>query len=252
MRSPSTHLQQPVENQLSETVAWLLDRSDALARRFATCLVGDDDAAVAAIERAVAIGANSQVPLPPLPGTGSPRPDLAIVGSDRSFQVLVEVKVDASEHVYVIDGVPVAQTSVYIRSWRDATNPHTEAKVRKVATLTREVSTVYEPDRMRGATVTWAEFEAVLGEQIERGEMESSVAAVATDLREVLKARILGTVVDAAKLAELQSWGRPLVALTRDYLVTELQAAAPGNVVAGKWSVGGMMNVCPKPLEQAV
>src|SRR5947208_572316 len=90
--TPSTPATQPLENQMTETLAWLIDRSPAFARAFIQLFVMNDVQATAAAAGCSAFGASTQVRLPKLPGAGHPRPDLSVCGDGRRFQGLIEVK----------------------------------------------------------------------------------------------------------------------------------------------------------------
>ena len=109
MSQPTSLSQQPIENQLTEVVAFLLDRSDAFARGF----VGLGDARDGDLRDAVAnagqIGARTRISLPAPGPSGLPQrttlfPDLSIDGSNLAFQVLVEAKVDAELHRTTMSG----------------------------------------------------------------------------------------------------------------------------------------------------
>ena len=115
MKYPSTISLAPQENQFTEALAWLIDRSDLFARRFAELFLPADVVAQARV-----IGTLTQVGLPKASGSGMVWPDLSVVGSERVFELFVEVKVDASLNEYTdIDGHEVIlQPAYYIQAWK--------------------------------------------------------------------------------------------------------------------------------------
>lgn len=86
----------PLENQVTTVLAWLLARSDDFARSF--CRLFMDGPATGALDESHKVGTRTWITLPSLPGTGRLYPDLSIEGCNRLFQLLAEVKVDAGLH----------------------------------------------------------------------------------------------------------------------------------------------------------
>jgi hypothetical protein len=65
-----------LEDQLTEVLAWLLDREGAFSARFAALFVRKDPEALAAIDDVVRFGVETQIRLPPLTPEGNHlRPD---------------------------------------------------------------------------------------------------------------------------------------------------------------------------------
>lgn len=235
---PSTQLVQPFENQLTEVLAWLVDRADTFARRFAALFMPDGEAAEA-VRSAAVVGASTQVRLPPLTGTGSPRPDLSVVGSDRSFELLVEVKVGAGFHDYTVGGETLTQTDAYIRAWREGTVAATEANVRRVGTLSLQTDLAHAPDSWRAADVLWEGVTALIAELVGGDGFSPETRAVAADLLDVLRLRVVPT-GPAADLDDLLEWGRSLLKLVRPRLAARIKGSSEsGNITRGRDSVSG-------------
>src|SRR4051794_2281614 len=87
------------EDQWTEVLAWLIDRSRRFAAGVLELFLHGDEEALAAVQSAVVIGARTQVMLPSI-GAGAIWPDLSVEGSDRAFQLLVEVKLGSEFHEY--------------------------------------------------------------------------------------------------------------------------------------------------------
>lgn len=129
MLQPTTALRHPIENQMSEVLAFLIDRDEAFARGFLVlCAGGTDTQLEDAVAGAKSIGARTQISLPAASPAGLPQrttlfPDISIDGSDQAFQLLVEVKVDATLHTTVISGVVFEQPDAYVHAWRRLREP---------------------------------------------------------------------------------------------------------------------------------
>jgi len=241
----------PVENQLTATLAWLLDRSERFARAFLALYAVGDPELGGAIEKAETVGARGWVTLPQLPGYGVMYPDLSIVGNARTFELLVEVKVDAAFHEFVIDGASVLQPDAYLHAWLDRTAPKSEAKVRRIGTLTRAGDATLEHQREeRAPDVSWGSVRAALAGLLADGGLDDGVALVAEDFLAVIDARALQheVVADQAFLGEggalvaavvelvcrerPQVTKGPTVAPQRDYAVGHLRVKHAGSVLA--------------------
>ena len=173
----------PFERQVTVTLAWLLDRSDVFARAFAKLFLGEG--AVAKAER---IGARAWATLPPVGVlTKHLYPDLLVVGSDRAFQLLVEVKVDAGIH-FVDVKQTMRQPEGYLYAWRGGESPPRGAEHRRVGTLTKGGPGYSPPeDPMRAADVRWQAVRDLLDGLL----LEPEVTAVAADFGAVLDDRVL-------------------------------------------------------------
>lgn len=205
-RLPSKVHLVPEENQLTGVLAWLCDHSEAHARDIATLFVEANDAeATAAIGESKAFAARTWVALPRESG-GYWFPDLEIAGSDRTIQIIVEVKVGAEPGEYA-DGEGdadrvVLQPDAYARAWY--TRPlETRARVCRVGTLTREYAFPMSREPLRGRDATWGELIALLESTSVRS---AAVEMVARDFAESLRQKVgLGTELDVDAAALLQA-----------------------------------------------
>lgn len=220
MSVPAKQGQHQHENQATEILAWLIDRSDVVARAAAGLFLGD----LPALRGAERIAARTQVSLPH-PAGGTVFPDLSIEGAGASFQLLVEVKIGAelSESLDAGGGA-VKQDDVYRQAWA-AMDDDGQAAVRAVGTLTRPggASTV-DAEALRARDVSWS-------------TMRDALAACAADTDAGVRA-VLDSFVDAidvhiavAPLDEIEvaSWLRDhesLVALTATRLAELLAGTA--------------------------
>ena len=181
------------ENQVTEALAWLLDRSPHFARAFARlCLHEGDAEALSAVEAAHAFGAATQIALPHPEEPGRLWPDLALAGDSRLFEVLVEVKLGADPHAYPSEDEVLLQPEMYRRAW-DKRSPGTEARVRRVATLTKGFdfgSPSEGPRAGRGRDVTWNEVRDELARLDADGQL-GDVLPVARDFLDVVEGRIV-------------------------------------------------------------
>ena len=117
MSLPSTASKTPTENQLTEVLAWLLEKSPILARRFVALAVGDlltiqncgwlhSDLGTEDGGTFRGVRVWTQRSVPSLPGDPAPcyYPDLWITGGEaRKFLLVVEVKVDATFHEMILN-----------------------------------------------------------------------------------------------------------------------------------------------------
>jgi hypothetical protein len=136
-------------------------------------------------------------------------PDLSIAGSNRAFELLVEIKVGASIHAYELSGGSVLhQPDAYIRSWSENHDSSTEALVRRVGTLTLDGPGVELADHpFRARDVTWTDIDSILGELLEDGRLETEAVAVALDARVAIQERILGLSAGPLPDDPLLAWG---------------------------------------------
>jgi hypothetical protein len=197
MKSPATDKQHPLERQATIVLAWLLDRSDAFTRAFLTLCLADDESAQAAVHSASTIGARAWGTLQPIDGlTGYLYPDITITGSDRAFELLLEIKVDASVHGWPVVEGTVLQPDAYLRSWLDNYAPETEALVRRIGTLTKAGPGVAFDDLLaayRARDVTWREVRMLLSSMLTDGKLDPDVSRIAEDTIDAIDSVVLAT-----------------------------------------------------------
>jgi hypothetical protein len=218
MRYPSRQALTPHENQITETLAWLLSESPTLAREFARLAFEDDPEALASLDEANSFGARTQLALA-LPEGGTVFPDLSLAGNDGSFELLVEVKIDAAPHAFGTEENFLLQPDMYVRAWEQRPE-ETQARVRRVVTLTRSFDFPKSESALRGPDLVWTQVADVLEFQLAADAVEPTVALVARDFLEVVRAHILG-VVDlppSEHVEALLAHGRELVILIGEYL----------------------------------
>jgi len=205
--SPS---QQPVENQLSEVLAFLIDRSASFARGFLRlCDAGRDGDLRDAVAAATVIGARTRISLPAPGPDGLPQrtilfPDISIDGGDLAFQVLVEVKVDADLHRTTIAGRTLAQPDAYAHAWRFVDEP-TSPKIRRVCTLTR-TPIASDQDPWRRASLTWREVGSLLDAEIQ-SRHTPDLTVISSDLRNLINTIVYPPVVDPDDFVYVSSIG---------------------------------------------
>lgn len=201
MRTPSSSLVSPEENQLSEALAWALRCSPSLAREFCALFVAGDSEAEAAVHAAGAIGVQTRVSARG-PSGDVLFPDLSLCGSDGSFQLLVEVKVGADFHSYVLpDGTTASQPTMYAQAL--AGDSAGGARVRRVGTLSKDpASAPADAHPLRRRDVGWEEVRTLLLRHVTSGGPEDLVA----DLIRAIDARILPTPPDSQRVARLMDW----------------------------------------------
>lgn len=212
MGNPATAKQHPLERQATIVLAWLLDHSRRIADEVLERWFPD---VVAAVERPTTIGARSWGTLRPLPETGSLYPDLSIIGSDRSFEILVELKIDAEIHYWPLDnGTRLYQPDAYWRSWHQNYPAEGEAETRRIATLTRSGTGVPDDERQFAwVDLRWAALGGVLEELIYAGEIEAEVAGVAKDVHAAIDQLVLKPATRKPDLEDpLLLWGYELLA----------------------------------------
>jgi hypothetical protein len=226
MSQRATQAQHPIENQFSEALGFLIARWPNFAANFAVRCSQENDrqlqASVAAVD---VIGARTRLSLPVLHFDGVKRgfvfPDLSIEGSHRTFQILLEVKVDADLHHAVVDGRKLLQPDAYAAAWRRLIDP-SPARTRRVCILTRDPLELHGADPMCGA-MTWADVAELLERQQEQG-VPPELALIASDLRQTIVARIVPAVIDPGEFAYVTEVAGPLL----DGIVATLQSGYPG------------------------
>lgn len=235
MKNPATEKQTPLERQLTVVIAWVAHHSEqfarALLRRF---FDGDAEALAALSHQGLQVGATMWGTLRPVNGvTGHLFPDITIAGSDRAFELIVEMKVDAGLHPSgEVDGRTLYQPDAYAYSWAHYYDPAKEALVRRVGTLTRDGPGVeLWPDLApwRAADVRWSDVRDDLRALLHGGKIENGVGTVAHEVLDAIEDFVLATAVPGieAKLASLPpelTWGYRVLAL----LGPSLAEALPG------------------------
>jgi hypothetical protein len=183
----------PAEDQLTAALAWLADHSDHFARALCTLMLDEaDEGGRDAVARSAVLGAAVQVRLPSI-GAGFLWADLSIAGSERTFQLLVEVKLTSDFHTYDAAGVgTLAQPEAYLHSWRSCA-PDEEASVRRLGTLTLDGHAPEHSDDWRARDVTWTDVHQLLVGITD--ELRPEVRLVADDLRDYLAGRVLAPVI---------------------------------------------------------
>lgn len=231
MKNPHTELVHPLERQVTIVLAWLLYHSPTFATALSRLFFSDDEEALAELESASALGARAWGTLRPLPVTGYLYPDVSIAGAGHSFELIVEVKVDASIHAWETPEGLLHQPDAYIRSWRENYDFTTEARVRRVGTLTKNGPGItLDDDMMRASDVTWKETRELLGDLLEQGEIERDVVAVAVDFAAALDQFVLKA-VETPQTDDLNlAWGYVLF----HELVPELAARLKGGATKTK------------------
>ena len=185
-----------VEDQLTEALAWLADHSLEFARGLALLFASGDPEAASAVASATDIGARTQIKL--RDRLTRKKPDLSLCGTGpRTFQILIEVKVDAPfSSGEGPDGIVESQPEGYLRAWRALPTPG-EAEIRRVGTLTRRrgvaqardfasVRSIEAPER--AADVSWQQVRTLLAEC----GFEADTALIGADLGTALDNRGLG------------------------------------------------------------
>ena len=232
MLQPASALQHPLENQLSEVLAFLIDRGANFAGGFLRLCDGDQDGGLrVAVQRAGSIGARTRISLPAPAPEGLPKratlfPDISIEGSDRTFQIFVEVKVDGEPHLTTTAGSELLQPDAYAAAWRQIHDVEA-AKVRRVCTLTRAVTDVLDPsdgraDAWRRAAVTWMQ----VGELIDRllkEDAEPQLSLILGELRSIIDNVVYHVDIDPEEWELVQRTGRTVL----DAIVEELTSTHP-------------------------
>jgi hypothetical protein len=236
MTQPTTHAQHPLENQFSEALSFLISRWPKFAASFAARCGDENDRQLrASVDAAKSIGARTRLSLPVRhSANGAKRgflfPDISIEGSDRTFQVLLEVKIDAEPHYAVVGGIKLLQPDAYASAWRRLINP-SPARTRRVCTLTRDRLDLNGADPMRGASITWADVSGLL----ERAQQSAppELALIAAELGRAIVDHILPAVIDPAEFAYVTEIAGPLL----DGIVTTLESDYPATLGASSLSV---------------
>ena len=210
------------EDQLTEALAWLIDRSPVIATGFMDLISTGDPGLAAAVRTAESFATRTQVMLPSL-GGGLLRADLSIAAPQRTLQVLVEVKLTSGFHQYSVDDVELSQPDAYVEAWSSCA-PDIEASLRRVCTLTvdgdaPQPSTPVKRDGpSRGRDLTWRELADLLGQLLDSGTVEEAVRLIAQDFVSLLDDRVVPPPPPPGFL----EWGADLTRATAKRLAAEL------------------------------
>lgn len=224
---PAQDKHHQLENQATTVLAWLVDRSPAIARRVLTLFLG----AHATFDAHLAIGAKTQVTLPK-PDGGALYPDLSICVAARAIQLLVEVKVDAQHAVYEQYGGEL-QPQVYRDLWEDA-DP-ADATLRAVGTLTRTATTV-EPDldRRIARDVSWRQLADELDQLIASGDVESPCRLVAESFVAAINERISPIVPSTDEQSAFFASHEPLLNAVKDEIARRIPGTGAAKAIRGE------------------
>jgi hypothetical protein len=230
MRAPTTATMRPEENQFSEALAWALRRVPGLARDFALLFVRDDDAAERAISSAGEIGVDTRITVRG-PSGEVLYPDLSLCGSDRTFQLFVEVKVSAGFQDYPLpDGTRVSQPVIYAHALEGDT-PAAGALIRRVGTLSREPDVAPKDHHpLRRRDVGWAEVRKLLDE----APSVQGISGVVSDLIDAIDARILPTPPPPEQVEALLAWGETLLPGVLRQLASLVGGTTNGRATRGR------------------
>jgi hypothetical protein len=230
--APTTEKLSPLERQVTVVLAWLVHHSREFAlgllERF---LAGDEEALAATRRPKTVIGARAWGTLRKLEGlTGDLYPDLTIAGSGRSFELIVELKVDAELHSWKLsDGMRLYQPDAYLRAWTENYDPDGEAIVRRLGTLTRNGPGIeLEPSPYRAANLRWEDVRELLGGLLEEGKVETEVLAVALDAAAAIDERILKLGKPPPINDPAMAWGYTLLTLLAPAIAERLPQGSLG------------------------
>src|SRR5262249_38233127 len=149
----------------------------------------------------------------------------------RTFELIVEMKVDAAVHVCgTLDGRTLYQPDAYAYSWSQNYDASGEAIVRRVGTLTRDsvgVELLPELVHMRATHLHWTEVREDLSVLRDGGEIETEVRTVAGEVLDAIDDFVLATAVPGIEeklkfLPPELTWGYRLLGLLGPSLAEEL------------------------------
>lgn len=217
VKLPTKATNQPLENQATATLAWLIDRSPVFAARFVALFVGWEQTPKGTI------GARGWVSLR-MPDGSTLFPDLSVDGAAGGFQLLIEVKVASELAEYVgQDGHIRTQDEQYRWGWSQLESP--ADRVRGVGTLTRKPGQcTIDLGSLRAREVGWPEVRDVLLQSIAEGALEPDVVLVGESFLGLIKKRIA---IDAPTSAQLAEWLDAHKSLVAD-IVDRVHSAIPG------------------------
>jgi hypothetical protein len=226
---PATTSQHQLENQATAVVAWLVDRSPALARVVLELFLRDhapDEGPV---------GARTQLSLAK-PGGGALYPDLSICVGGHALQLLVEVKVDSEFHVYPEFGHRL-QPAVYRLLW--APSAPSDARVRAVGTLTRLGSDAApDPSRLMARDASWRELRDVIEAELRTHSVEPEVRLVAESLVAAIDERIAPIPPSKEEQAAFFAGHQSTLNRVASEIGHRLEAAGPARKIRGEQYFG--------------
>lgn len=199
VKLPTKPTGQPLENQATAVLAWLIDHSPSFARGFVSLIAPEVDLPNGRI------GARTWVSLR-MPDGGTLFPDLSIDGPHGTFQFLIEVKVASDLATYVdARGIERMQDAQYRWGWNALESP--PQRLRMVTTLTRGREREDRSDEHRSAVavgygerLTWTQVAHLL-HRLEP-DLESYVALVAFSFSQLILKRIAITQLSTAQMKE--------------------------------------------------
>ena len=230
MRAPTSAAVRPEENQFSEALAWALRRAPGLAREFALLFVAGDAEAEDAIRSASEIGVDTRVTARG-PSGRMLYPDISLCGPDRSFQLLVEVKLGSGFHMYPQpDGPTVSQPVIYAMAL--ALDPAgVGADVRRVGTLSRRAEEApKDVHPLRAQDVPWSAVRDLLRD----ATPPMDIAGVFAEVVQAIDTLILPTPPSGPEVEALLDWARSLLPGVLRVLAARADGRTNARVIPGQ------------------
>jgi hypothetical protein len=216
-----------LENQATTVLAWLVDRSPAIAIAVVRMFLGE------LAPSGGVIGARTQLAMPK-PQGGALYPDLSICMANHALQLLVEVKVGATFHVHQDFGGEL-QPEVYRHVWHELGSEGTT--IRAVGTLTRSGggnAQQAEPAELIARDVTWRELRDELQMLLQAGKVEPECRLVAESFVRAIDERLAPIPASDAELQEVfAAYGAALDAL-KDQICQHIQGASAAKAITAK------------------
>jgi hypothetical protein len=174
------------------------------------------------------------------------RPDLALAGDARSFELIIKNKVAASPHHYEClngchDPPLIPQHEAYALAW-ELCPAECEARVRRVSVLSRDPVERGGAAPLRGADIAWLEVRNLLRDLLDERSSDGAVGAVASDFLDVLDERVLAqtkpSFVGEKSVNPVEHpiliWGSELLAELLPSLAVQLDGRHSGPLLNGK------------------
>jgi hypothetical protein len=174
------------------------------------------------------------------------RPDLALAGNARSFELIIENKVAAAPHDYEClngchDPPLIPQQEAYALAW-ELCPAEGDARVRRVSVLSRDPIERGEASALRGADISWLDVRNLIRELVDEASSDGDVGAVASDFLDVLDERVLAqtkpSVAGAKSIDSIEHpvliWGAELLAELLPSLATQLDGRHSGPLLNGR------------------
>lgn len=229
---PATSSHHQLENQSTTVLAWLVDRSPAIAHAVLRLFLGEHGEVVGAVS------AKTQLSLPK-PGGGALYPDLSMCVSDHQVQLLIEVKVDSDFHSYP-EFENRSQPEVYRLLWGPASN--NDIRVRAVGTLTRNPdqsgANRADPAHLIARDVSWRELRDRLSELLATAEIEEGTSLIAASLVEAIDTRIAPKPPTKTQIDAFLTKHEPFLDETTLALTRLLGTSLPPKRISGRAYVG--------------